>query len=318
MPKEKNENYVDAFIKYQFSLKFNKTITLGIVNRSELMGSASRDFVSAFSAIKVGNIKFDDSLQDTPLKDKNRRYSVSGEGEFYKAKGFFLQKKFQLNRESSFVYRVTFLEGEEYIDGRVNGYLQNNDTEGVSFELNASTHFSYKNYLTNRVTDLDAFEGVGLSHDISYVYRADTLLFEGGVKNLLSFMRWKSVPLYSAQATTPGIYVGDDGYNHYRNAVDAVESASNFVQQLPLHTYLFIEQKNNFLSPALLINSFNSHLYYELILQTKYAEISYNPLYKKIEFALESPYFIFSFSQGAWDKSNENSLNISYALKWNF
>lgn len=317
-PKEQDENYVDAFVKYQFSLKVNKTITIGIVDKTELTSSVSRDFLSAFSAIQVGNIRFDDSLQNTPLKDKNRLYNVSGKAEYYRAKGIFLQKQFMLNTKSSFVYRVTFLEGEEYIDADIAGYLKNNNSKSVDFEINASTHFSYKNYLTNRVSDLDAFSGVGLSHDLAYVYEGDKFVFEGGAKNLFSFMRWKSVPLYSAVATTPGIYMGNDGYNHYKNAVNAKESVSRVLQRLPLHTYAYLQKEYKDYSAAILVNSFNEHINYELILGSQYAELSYSPIYKNIELSLESKYFIFSFSQGVINNSGANSMNVAYALKWNF
>ncbi len=154
---------------------------------------------------------------------------IEGEGNYCDAYGVFVQKVFTVQSAHYLSLKAKLNYANDLHHIRANGY-----TDSEKFVGSFDYVYSKKNLISKNPTLSESPQGLGYGVDIEYVYNRDKLYFYMGAFNVASYVYWKNVTFMHYDLDSEVIYVGEDGYKHYKPfGVGYYEYGVSFKQKLP-------------------------------------------------------------------------------------
>lgn len=255
---------------FTLSNKLNNTYEFGYFDTSQMYLYINSGFVYALDYLD-GN------------KDDTSRYnSIKVNGYLYGVNGIYLKKIFD-----NYFIKLNYINGKEFNQVSFTGFLQEGANE--RYIINSKHHYSYKNYITHDIVKPKDIFGTGYGMDIGYFNTYKNIKYIFQIENL-GYIIWKNIPYYSAITDNQVIYLGDDGYNHYKPLIKARYSTTKRKYFKLIPYYIFALKRDDF-----------SFVWKNI------QDINYYFISNQISQDIKLGYFI-----------NSKDLSISYAIKKSF
>jgi hypothetical protein len=153
---------------------------------------------------------------------------------------------------------------------------------------------------------------VGYGMDIEYIYRKNKLYFYGGIFNIGSFIKWKNITYMHYDFNSQMIYMGEDGYNHYRPFASGYYKYNiDFKQKIPMYYKTTIDYKlddiyNIGLNTDFYSNNSYNELYFTTLLLSSKIKVGY--IYENRNIICGINYYNFQFELSNKFGSNHQTV----------
>ncbi len=171
---------------------------------------------------------FESLLLSDNLNEKIDNLPVSGSGNHYDSYGLYIQKVLDLSDNHYLSLKLKLYISDELHNIDING-----ETNSSRFTAGLDYYYNKKNLITKDELSSPSSYGIGYGIDVEYIYNLDELYVYLGGFNLGSKIYYKNVTKMHFDFDSKRIYVGEDGYNHYKPfGVGYYEKDMSFVQSL--------------------------------------------------------------------------------------
>jgi len=212
-------NYYEAYLELG-------SLNIGVFKQEQVQISMSDGFIDTWHA---SNRDFLSLLLNKNVYQDIDPASLQSSANHYKSYGLFIQKIFTLNSKHHFSAKLRL----HYAD-RLNYIEVEGETNREKFQGSFDYYYSGENLISNAPNRSDTAKGLGYGIDLEYIYADESLYFYVGVFNLASHIYWENVDLMHYDFDSEVIYMGSDGYNHYRPfGTGKYEYDVDFTQKLP-------------------------------------------------------------------------------------
>ena len=220
---------------YAFAYNFSH-FQFGIFKAREIRVDVTSGLNGAWSSAEEDFFLFLSQKYD--VEEDSR--SVDGDFSYYNSYGFFLQNYWKLTKNTSLNLRVKFHNATNMDTIKVRG------TQEEYFVASLDHYYVKKNLLTTQKVDSPHAQGYGYSLDLEYTYHPDDFYLYIGFTNIESFIFWKNLSFMHYDFDSEVIYVGDDGYNHYKPfGQGEYKYDVSYTQRLPFYTTLSMDYRYN-------------------------------------------------------------------------
>jgi hypothetical protein len=226
------ENFMLGLIEKKIISNFWQNWQFGYFEREELHFTTNPEFITIYSLFRQ------DFLE---MPEKKVFYQPYGNAEFYRAKGFFIEKTFNLNNHY-FNFRYRKLRGDDFFLMNVNGATYEDDTYGLVYLIDIDHYFAERSFLSNKAIPNKERKiiGIGEAFDISYYYFNKNFILELGVQNLFGHIKWSHLGNYFLIVDSQTTYIGEDGYRHTKPISSGKYNFdTTYTQDLFLHYYFY-------------------------------------------------------------------------------
>jgi len=298
--KRRKNNYAFGLVNFEAMRKYN-------------------DFVIGVFLQKNADAYMNDILIETLYESDKNFFAILSNKNLYKnldagpilgrvnsfeSSGLFFQKQFLLKDNHHFLLKLKLHLAKELDDVSVKG----TSTED-SFKGKLDYYYSNSNKISNAKNLSDTPQGYGYSLDMAYIYKKDKIYAYFGVYNILSYIFWKNISYMHYDFDSQTIYVGEDGYNHYKPfGVGYYKYNLNYTQQIPTYAKgsLNYEFMNN-LAFGDTVSIYEGMHYNEVYTTLKLLSVRYRLTYipenYNLVFGVYHKHFLFEISRG-FEKSN--------------
>jgi hypothetical protein len=212
-------NYYEAYLELG-------SLNIGVFKQEQMQISMSDGFIDTWYASSKDFLSL--LLNKNIYQDINPA-SLQSSANHYKSYGLFIQKIFTLNSRHHLSLKLKLHNANELNHIKVEGTT---DTE--KFQGSFDYYYSGENLISNAPNRSDSSKGIGYGVDIEYIYANEVIYLYAGVFNLASKIYWENVSLMHYDFDSEVIYMGSDGYNHYRPfGTGKYEYNMEFTQKLP-------------------------------------------------------------------------------------
>jgi len=226
---------------------------------------------------------------------------IEGDGVYISSSGLFLQKVLSMDSKNHFAIKTKLHIADDLQSIKASGLSTDEKFEG-SFDY----YYAEKNFISKR-SDRDDSKGLGYSVDVEYIYDDDTFYFYLGAFNLHSFIYYKDVTLMHYDFDSETIYVGEDGYNHYKPfGVGYYKENSTLKQKIP-HFY---KSSFNYVYNDQISLGNNLDLYDGVYYNEPYVNVKIGNGRYKVGCVIENQEFVF----GAYFKNLALGISNSFGL----
>lgn len=145
--------------------------------------------------------------------------------------GFMLEKTFHPFSHHYFNTKVKLHYATDFNYIKVHGSSTSSDFHGT-----LDYYYRDENKISHAKNHSSNSYGYGYSVDLEYIYAREKFYFYFGVYNVASYIFWKNVSLMHYYFDSNTIYVGNDGYKHYKPfGVGHYSYNIDFTQQIPTY-----------------------------------------------------------------------------------
>jgi hypothetical protein len=231
----------------------------------------------SFSNI-LGNSDIYKNLEDGPIRGKANDFDSFG---------VFFEKKIKLKKYHYLMAKLKL----HYATGLNNIHIKGHTTDS-NYKATVDYYYSDKNLLSNAKNQSSDTRGYGYTLDVSYIYQQDKIYFFLGAYNLASYIYWKNISLMHYDLDSETIYVGEDGYNHYKPfGVGYYKYNIGYKQKVP--SYLKSSINYDFMSH--LAFGDNISIYDKMHYNELYTNLKVGPARYKLGYVVENYNLIFGF-----------------------
>lgn len=273
--KQKNNN---AFLNLNFDahMEFNN-FNIGVFSQEIGEFYLNNGFIQTWYMVDTD---FANLLLNSSINQNLDSLPVKANANSTKINGIYLQKIVSLNSNHHLSTKLKLNIAHElnYLD--VTG-----ETNSEDFVASLDYYYSGENILTDANSKSKNDLGVGYGIDLEYIYNNDSLYIYLGAFNISSYIYWDNISFMHYGFDSKTIYVGDDGYNHYKPfGVGYYKYNINFKQKLPTYykTALNYMVKDNF---AL---GYNLDIYESMQFNELYTNFNVHNSSYKLGYILES------------------------------
>ena len=170
------------------------------------------------------------SKNHLPL-DPGRRYTIDLEAEHFSATGVRLGYQLTAHPDLTVGLGLTYLNGQQLIDGTLRGTATALSTNDYDFNLGVDYRYSEDRLFKRSVS---APNGQGYSVDLRMDWHTGDLQTHLRITDLLARLYWNNAPYTLATATSATKSYDSNGYVVIQPTLSGVESNRRFIQKLPL------------------------------------------------------------------------------------
>ena len=272
-----------AFGSIYFDVYYNfDTFKIGIFSEESAEIKLNDGFVEILYA---ANNDFNTFLHYSTINTKISKTAISGDANYYKTEGLYVQKLFKLSKNNYLSAKIKLHYGKNLEKIAVNG--QNTQSR---FNAKLDYYYSNKNYISKHNNN-NSSSGYGYSIDVEYIYNKEKLYIYAGLFNIESKLYWRGVERMEYSFDSKTTYRGSDGYNHRRPfGIGKYSGDVNYVQSLPMFYKGSLDyQLNNNFSIGDNLDGYQSVYFNEVYLTARL----YNSRYK-VGYMYEAKTFIFA------------------------
>jgi len=224
IPSDKKNNSAYGDIYFDVYKDYDG-LRLGLFSQKQADIEINNGFLQTWFYVKQD---FESLLLSDDLNENIDDLPVAGEGNYHDSYGFYIQKVLDLsdNHHLSLKLKV-------YISNELHNITVDGETNSSRFTASLDYYYNKENLITKDKLSSPSSYGVGYGIDVEYIYNPDKLYIYLGGFNLGSKIYYKDVTKMHFDFDTKRIYLGEDGYNHYKPfGVGYYEENISFVQKL--------------------------------------------------------------------------------------
>jgi hypothetical protein len=301
LPSHIKSNSIFGYMNFEAYYTFNN-IKLGIMQRKSIDLKVNEGFMQTWDNIDDG---FTGLLNQNSIGNSIDNINIKGSVDYIYTKGIFLQKVMNYHNHS---VSTRF----NYFNGKDMQYLNINGDNNKHFKMSLDYYYTKKNRISKNTDHQDNFNGVGYGMDIEYIYRKNKLYFYGGIFNIGSFIKWKNITYMHYDFNSQMIYMGEDGYNHYRPFASGYYKYNiDFKQKIPMYYKTTIDYKlddiyNIGLNTDFYSNNSYNELYFTTLLLSSKIKVGY--IYENRNIICGINYYNFQFELSNKFGSNHQTV----------
>ena len=269
LPTHTQNNCAYGGVYYDFYYNY-ESYKIGIFRQEEALIYLNDGFIQT---LYQSNNDFNTFLHKNNLNTQITDTKIEGYINYYKLKGMYLQKVFQLNKEQALSAKLKLFIADDGQEANINGH----NTQ-QRFVANLNYYYRAKNYISKRTSSYTTSDGYGYSLDLEYIYNKEALYIYAGLLNIGGIIYWDGISQMYYNFDSQTVYLGDDGYNHRKAfGIGYYKDGVKHQQHLPIFYRASIDYQ--FLNFFSLGNNISG--YKDVIFNEPYVTIKlYNSRYK--------------------------------------
>jgi len=155
---------------------------------------------------------FSSLLLNKNVNLKIANLSLDSDADYHSSYGLFIQKVLDLSDSNHLSIKLKL-----YIADKMHHIDVNGETNSTQFKGSFDYYYTKENLVSKGSTQSRTSYGLGYGIDLEYIFEKNQWYFYLGGFNLASQINYKNVTKMHYDFNSDTIYVGDDGYNHYRS-----------------------------------------------------------------------------------------------------